>query len=63
MRKSKIEFDSIVRFSIDMFARGTIPGSEDEAASSLAEPQPEKIHNNQIMMKKNMHRRLLFLII
>lgn len=31
LRKSSIDFDSIARFSIDMFARGTIPGSEDEA--------------------------------
>jgi len=32
LRKTRIGFDSIARFSIDMFARGTIPGSEDEAA-------------------------------
>ncbi len=46
LRKTSISFDSIVRFSIDMFARGTIPGSEDEAAvkqrgfSMLYDKQP-----------------------
>lgn len=31
LRRTTINFSSIAHFSIDIFARGTVPGSEDEA--------------------------------
>lgn len=54
LRRTTIDFSSVARFSIDIFARGTVPGSEDEAAvkrkgfSVLYDKQTVDDHQNAL---------------